>query len=52
MQLYKILQTFSQHFAQLEESTSDFQHFEENDERCSVCIFAVTHFERHRYAYV
>ena len=30
MQLYKILKTFSQHFAQLVQSTSNFKHFERN----------------------
>ena len=28
MQLSKILKTFSQHFAQFEQSTSNFKHFE------------------------
>ena len=52
MQLSKILQTFSQHIAQLVLSTSDFQHFEEKDDTRSVCIFEVTHCERHCYTNV
>ena len=49
MQLYKTLKIFSQHFAQLVESTSNFKHFEKKDDPLSVCIFEVTHCERHRY---
>ena len=49
MQLSEILQTFSQHIAQLVQSTSDFHHFEEKDDTRSVCIFEVTYCERHCY---
>ena len=52
MQLYKILKTFSQHFAQLVQSTSNFKHFEKKDNPRGVYIFEVTHCERHRYTNV
>ena len=52
MQLYKILMRFSQRFAQLVQSTSNFKHFEKKDDPRSVCILGVTHRERHRYTNV
>ena len=52
MQLYKKLKTFFQHFAQLVQSTSNFKHFENKDDSNSVCIFEVTHSEKHRYTNV
>ena len=52
MQLYKILKTYSRHFVQLVQSTSNFKHFEKKDDPLSVCIFEVTHCERHRYTNV
>ena len=47
MQLYKILKTFSQHFTELAQSTSNFKHWEKKDDPLTVCIFEVTHGERH-----
>ena len=47
MQLSKILKTFSEHFAQLVESTSNFKHFEKEDDPPSVCIIEVTHSGKH-----
>ena len=52
MQLYKILKTFSQQFAQLVQSTSNFKHFGKKDDPLSVFIFQVTHREKHRYTNV
>ena len=49
MQLYKILKTYCRHFVQLVQSTSNFKHFEKKDNPLSVCIFEVSHCERHRY---
>ena len=48
IQLSKTLQTSSQHFPQLVKSASDSKHFGEKDDPRSVCIFQVTHCERHR----
>ena len=48
MQLSKIFKTFSQHFAKFVQSTSNYKHFEKKDDARSVCIFEVTHCERHR----
>ena len=42
MQLPKNLKIFSQHFAQFVQSTSNFKHFEKNDEPRRVCIFEGT----------
>ena len=52
MQLSKNLKTFAQHFAQFVQSTSNFKHFRKNDDPRSVCIFEVTHYEKHRYTNV
>ena len=52
MQLSKNLKTFAQHFAQFVQSTSNFRHFGKNDDPRSVCIFELTHCERHRYTNV
>ena len=52
MQLSKILKTFSQHFAQLVQSTSDLQILKKKDDPRCVCIFEVTHCERYRYTNV
>ena len=52
MQLSKILKTFSQHFAQLVQSTSNFKHFEKIDDPRSVCIFEDTHCDKNRYTNV
>ena len=38
MQLSKILKTFSQHFAHLVQSTSNFKHFQNKNDPRSVCI--------------
>ena len=38
IQLCKLLSTFSEHFAQLVQSTSNFKQFEIKDDPCSVCI--------------
>ena len=46
MQLCKILKTFSQHFAELVESTSNFKHFEKKDNPRSVYTFEITHCDR------
>ena len=52
MQISKNLKTFSQHFAQFVQSRSNFKHFGKNDDPRSVCIFELTHCERHRYTNV
>ena len=52
MQLYKILKTYSQHFVELLQSNSHFKPFENKDVPGSVCIFEVTHCEKHRYTNV
>ena len=42
MILSKNLTTFSQYFAKFLESTSNFKHFEKNDDPRSLCIFRIT----------
>ena len=52
IQLWKILKTFSQHVAQVVQSTSNFKHFKKGDDPRRDCIFEVTHCQRHRHANV
>ena len=52
MHLYKILKTFTQDLPKLEQSTSNFKHFGKKGDPLSVCIFEVTHSQRHCYTKV
>ena len=47
MQISKMLKTFSQKFAKLVECPSNCKHFGKKDDCSSVCVFEVTHCEKH-----
>ena len=47
MKFSENLETFSVYFAQFLESTSNFKHFDKEDDSCTLYISEITDYERH-----